>query len=441
MCCIVRTAAGDIILWHLRFAHFPFLGTMATSATTASEGLQVPTTAEGYTPEWVSKALGIPISPQNFELTGNVQEGTGFLSSIFRISCHTEPKDDEKSRQLNLIVKTLPAGESEFEKMNRQLSVDQNFDIIEINFYKYVLPDIIKELPELESYLCKFYTGFISQQPRNSVIILEDLKAQCYYSVNFLTGELNQPQIEQGVKFIAKFHYAGNAVLHKKEAKTPNEMYPFLAGMKGEFSLRNYFLEGYSTLDEFFASQNRSPEFRRYFAQLGTDPSEIVDSIFAELYKPKSLLHGDPWVNNVLLNDNPDLPSVKFIDWQLVTAGDPVWDIALTIVTFLPASKLNKENVVSLFKLYFDTYVDYCRRNELDVLITREYEEFLRDFLTYGMSLIYMWFSMARDRFVNNLPRYLGIYEFLYKEVDIVPFLLSVKKGKQSHFQQFGTKS
>ncbi|CAG7838474.1 unnamed protein product [Allacma fusca] len=318
-----------------------------------TNAIAIPENLEDVNHTWLSSILGISISPSNFLATPNAQVGTGFLSQIVRVSC-----EELDGTPLKLIVKLLPQGDSSNTDFAKTIVVDAAFDVREIDFYSIIYPDLIQVLPELKDYMCHFYTGFITENPRSSVIVMGDLKPDGYKTINF-GNYLSEFQMEESVKFMAKFHYASNALEYKKKLPL-DQIYPFLhdknANEPTKQSFFTFFINGLAKLDAFFEKENCSVEFRDYFKSLLPDQIPIFTNVFRAMNKHTSLIHGDLWSNNLLVQD--DGKSIKVIDWQLVACGDPSYDLAVLIISILPPERLKRDEVERLLRLYFDTYLE-----------------------------------------------------------------------------------
>lgn len=53
-------------------------------------------------------------------------------------------------------------------------------------------------------------------------------------------------------------------------------------------------------------------------------------------WQPSSLIHGDLKWDNVLVHwPTPDRPELKLIDWEMVDAGDPLWDVGSVVHAYV----------------------------------------------------------------------------------------------------------
>ena len=60
-------------------------------------------------------------------------------------------------------------------------------------------------------------------------------------------------------------------------------------------------------------------------------------SELARSYTPSCLIHGDLKWDNLLVVQGEDGPSVRFVDWEIADIGDPLWDVAGVMQSYLLA--------------------------------------------------------------------------------------------------------
>lgn len=91
------------------------------------------------------------------------------------------------------------------------------------------------------------------------------------------------------------------------------------------------------------------------------------------------ILHGDFWTNNFMLhydeNDKPD--GLRMIDFQVARLGHPLTDLLYFFYTST-TTELRNEQLIDLFRIYFDTL-----KNDLELLgvdLECTFEEFLQEY-------------------------------------------------------------
>ncbi|NOT50833.1 MAG: aminoglycoside phosphotransferase family protein [Chitinophagaceae bacterium] len=65
----------------------------------------------------------------------------------------------------------------------------------------------------------------------------------------------------------------------------------------------------------------------------------------AQLWEASCIIHGDSKLNNFLLNDKDG--KLKWIDWEIVAAGDPLWDVATVFQSVLTSWVVSQDPLFS----------------------------------------------------------------------------------------------
>jgi len=114
----------------------------------------IPTSVEDITPSWLSQILNTKISSSSFTIQNNIQKGSGFLSCMSRVNCHSE----DSNQSFSLVIKLLPESDM------RAVILAEKFDETEIQFYQALMPELIRVVPDLKRYLCRSYYGKVQQE-------------------------------------------------------------------------------------------------------------------------------------------------------------------------------------------------------------------------------------------------------------------------------------
>ena len=71
---------------------------------------------------------------------------------------------------------------------------------------------------------------------------------------------------------------------------------------------------------------------------------ELIEQA-AKLWEPSCKIHGDSKLNNFLLKQGstPEEIQIKWIDWELVNTGDPLWDLATVFQSVLTAWVISED--------------------------------------------------------------------------------------------------
>lgn len=386
-------------------------------ASCTIDDLVIPKTETDITEEWITKAVGIPPLANSMSVTGNIQDGVGFLSNLCRVSFQTE------AGAQNILVKLLPTSPD-----YRALTLSQNFDEREIQFYTIVYPRILEIAPELKQNMVSFYCGKVSgvassplDEDYSSMLVMEDLRPQKYQMLNPECDKWEE-NLGNVVKFLAKFHCAGLA-LEQSSNKLISDHFPFCMGV-GESKLNlllDLALTNATRLDLFLEENNSPSEIRAAYKEITANVQRDFELCLTECSKNCVLIHGDVWPPNVMVCDDSESP-VKIIDWQLLGYRDPTVEITVAILTCLPKGQLNRENVDKFRQLYYDT----CKTVSND--LPRSEDEYKKSFDTWGMVYAYHWFLLSLDSFPNDMKKLIMFFEFLQKEYNICEFMKRQRK-------------
>lgn len=173
------------------------------------EKLEIPTNSRQVTEEWIKNALGVE-KVLNLE---NVKEKSGYLSNTFRVKIEVD--NEVKSIFIKII---LDSDDELFVYFERN-----NFDQVEIRFYKEYLPKLIEfekkfMKSELENeFVPEFLRGdfCLDFKNRGYYLILEDISEK--YEMNQSPEGFNFAQINGLLLKIAHFHALAFAYNQKCE--------------------------------------------------------------------------------------------------------------------------------------------------------------------------------------------------------------------------------
>jgi len=383
----------------------------------AKHQVMIPLTIEEFTPDWLSTILGFRVDPATLSLTPNTEEQNGFLSRMLRISC----TNIDSTERINLIVKLMPEA-SDF----RDIVISMGLDRTEIQAYQTVLPALIDQVPELADYLCPFIFGkFVQSEPGpNSILVLEDLKPLGYFTLGS-TQDATQSQIEDGIDFLAKLHFAGS-LLEESDGRAVDKIFPFLkpnvktlaggyqAGMPAVFPKLLQLLS------------NSSQQVHGAYAALQPAIQEIIFDIFTKATECPSLVHGDLWRSNMLFNNDPSRHT-KVIDWQILGYRDAVLDLAVFLISILPIPEITVDNLQNLVQAYFTLFQKFCEEKNLPHLLRRNWTEFWDSFTTIGLSFSAVWVISSIIARKDD-ERLIKLFEF-FLEAGAISFMSKLKKN------------
>ena len=391
---------------------------------------KIPMSLDDITPQWISSAIGLTINEDSsFKLIPNIQDGSGFLSSMIRVQAETTINGSKKP--INLIVKLLP-----MDKDKRGFVKSQGLDATENNFYAHIVTKITEIVPELEYYFCKCYYSAVDTEDKcagSSVLILDDLQPKGYYAISF-TENIPNDRLHDVIKFMAKFHFASRAI-EIREGVPLSKMYNFLQGVsreKGVVDFMNVMVKsGFSKCFDELVSHGAQLYVCSAVKNCLKASDSIVDFVLNSGETHPCLIHGDLWSNNILFRDGISAEkNTIVIDWQLLAYKNPTFDLTVTMLSCLPQEQVCKSRVDELLKMYYALYVENCETNEIgkqhdlkSFTPFGNFMEFEKFFYTYGMSYALVWFAASVEAFDKDMPRFIRVMEFLVGELKMYDFL------------------
>ena len=167
--------------------------------------VKIPTNKSDVTKEWLQEALDLK-SDQVVNINP-VEEKNGFLSGVFKAQVIIQG-------QINhLFIKII----SDPDDAYTSIYDTNNFDEVEIIFYKKYLPDLIRfeqtncKRSELENITPKFYRGdyCLEKEKRGFYLIMEDLSVNCFTMAGKGSARsegLTFEQVNQILIKMARFH-------------------------------------------------------------------------------------------------------------------------------------------------------------------------------------------------------------------------------------------
>ena len=362
--------------------------------------VKIPKCQNDITKEWLkevvlkSKSSAETEDDNDVEVTELVivKEKNGFLSGA------SKAKVTISSQVKKLFIKTIVEPNDPF----RHLFYLNNFDEVEIKFYKEYLPAIVqftKEFLESEegnttatilgNMVPKFYSGnyCLEKEHRGFYMIMDDLSSQ----YNMKTGPegLNFKQINDAIIKIAKFHSASYAF----NLNHPDKVQSW----KLKCWINEWFKDPgiYKLMDTCFNNiikdlEKENPDLIKPVSNLKQKWLELFKASL--VFDERFISHGDLWINNIMACDDTDTSMI--LDWQNLVPDHPVMDVAFLLCTSLTPDNLDQWTN-DLIKSYVDAFQETCV--QFKSKIPFNIDEFQEMFYEKGVVLIFMIWISAYD--------------------------------------------
>nr|CAH7761369.1 unnamed protein product [Callosobruchus chinensis] len=315
------------------------------------------------------------ISISDYTVTPGCESGESVLSDILAVSVKYSLKSDldGTSHNLDFIIKLLPQ-----DAFSRFFVTEAQFDLREIKFYTQVVPDIESfkkntdetidlRLPIPRCYYAHYSAGSIEPEPTppESVLVLENMKPQGYVGADFSRG-LTLRQATAAVEAVSVLH-ALSLSLKVKEGKNLSERYPFLfQTARASDSYQQLVERGLPQLSRFLESSSGLESVLIALEDLRPYTKDIIENLLAPEEPMALITHTDFWCNNLMFREDENSCTCAVLDWQMVTYSKATNDLALLLISSVPA-ELRRLHTDTLLDHYWENFTASCRTLKLDV--------------------------------------------------------------------------
>jgi hypothetical protein len=301
----------------------------------------------------------------------------GYLSDVLKVEI--EPTNKE-TKKFSCIFKFQPYECQEFKLLIR-----------EATFYK-----IINEFPKTLKVPYCHHTK-IDYETGEGFIVIEDL-SPCH--LKDLKEGLTLDQINKILIEIQKVHVTFWGL---------TEEVSFLKELK-EYKLeQNYnimidFSKNYLNHEKLLLNETTHDNLRSFLNQ-----ENLIEKIKNKAsQKPKTFLHADLWMNNILFKD--EIPYL--IDFQFFTKGFPLIDISFLLFSSMKVEMFEKE-YDCIVKYYYDNLIDSKNKNG-EKIKSYEYEQFLED-MKFSNILGSLIMLASTDSLISVYDRVIFSIEYCFK--------------------------
>ncbi|KAJ8973060.1 hypothetical protein NQ317_018788 [Molorchus minor] len=303
------------------------------------------------------------ITVLDFTVKPGCETGESVLSDILAVAVKYCLRNDQggASHSLSFIVKLLPQ-----DPFSRYFVTEAQFDLREIRFYTQVVPDLeafkqrvaetadVIRLPIPKCYHAHYSAGTNDPEPSppESVLVLENIKPQGYNSADFSRG-LNLRQTTAAVEAIAQLHSLSLSM----KVREDHQSVRFLPTTGGEGPTAALSVSG----EEIWTGERprstkrpETPHERHHREVAGTGRTNGVDYAHGLLVQQSDVQEDETSCECAIL------------DWQMVTYSRPTNDLALLLISSVPA-ELRRLHTDSLLDGYWECITSDCRKLGVDI--------------------------------------------------------------------------
>ena len=282
--------------------------------------MAIPGSMADVSAEWVEECIGRG-KLKNINLVP-MGEGVGMMSSMSVIELEWESSNDLPS---SLVLKLAAENET-----NRAVSQQFNLYLKEVSYYKDLAPRTTARSPRV-------YASEIDEE-HNFFLLMEDVSS---YRMGSQVDGATAEECELCIDFLVNLH-----------ASFWNQLngIGWLPNMSGSDNAKNMALgceAGWPQLQEIFGKfvpSNIEAERERYL--------KAIPSLQAQLdQQPKTLIHGDFRMDNMLFGQAPEHDSLLVVDFQGPLKGNGINDVGY-LLSHSAKTEVRREHERSLIERY-----------------------------------------------------------------------------------------
>lgn len=222
-------------------------------------------------------------------------------------------------------------------------------------------------LPIPKCYYAHYSTGATEPEPcpPESVLVLENIKPNGFIGADFAHG-LTLRQATSAVEAVARVH-GMSLSLKVREGKPLSERYPFLfQTTRASDSYQQLVERGLPQLSQFLEKRHGLEDVLEALNVIRPKTKEIIEHLLSPEEPMALITHTDFWCNNLMFREDETGCVCSILDWQMVTYSRPTNDLALLLISSVPAElrRLHSEN---LLDCYWNALITTCSKLGLDV--------------------------------------------------------------------------
>ncbi|MER3445519.1 MAG: hypothetical protein C4291_01190 [Candidatus Dadabacteria bacterium] len=275
---------------------------------------EIPSNPKALTPEWLTQALrstgtinNATVELFSIEMIG---EGQAFTGQIARLRLKYDI--DEGGSPKSLISK-FPASDPNLRAMWNRYRLYER----EIRFYREIAKEIDIRIP-------RYYYGALNIESGESVLVLEDI-IDARVGDNVIGCSFEDAELI--FRNLGRFH-----ALWWESPQLEYMMGWIPAFNQGADYIQGLYQQSWGPFIEKFGDQLGDS-----FLEIGTWLGRNIANIRNRLAEPpRTLIHGDLRLDNLLFSSSENGTSLIVIDWQFIGRGRSISDIAYFLVFCLP---------------------------------------------------------------------------------------------------------
>ncbi|XP_047531676.1 uncharacterized protein LOC125067242 [Vanessa atalanta] len=284
------------------------------------------------TEEWARELLvgaGV-VAPQEIRVESRAGVA-GALSRVLAVTVRYESSGDR--RAMPLVVKLPPR-----DPFGRLFVAEAQFDTREILFYTELAPALNRLAEEalgpgegLPVPRC-IKARLPDEIGGDSELVLEDVTAEGFESADFAEG-LTVEKARAALHAAARLH-ALSLALRDREGPLDQRfdfLFPCERAAAGYLRLVR---RGLPQLEAFLRGRTDCTEEAAAVSALSARAPSLLETLLRPA-EPASLAHADFWSGNLLFREREGVSECIALDWQMVSLGRPMDDVALLLLSSL----------------------------------------------------------------------------------------------------------
>ncbi|KAL4716294.1 hypothetical protein ACJJTC_014774 [Scirpophaga incertulas] len=319
-----------------------------------------PETDAALTEEWAREILAeAGVSSANEVRVESRAGVAGALSRVLAVTIRYEAKGEEQA--LPLVVKLPPK-----DPFGRLFVAEAQFDTREILFYTELAPVLNKLAEEALGpgaglpvpIMCKRLQIYLDEIGGDSELVLEDVTAMGFISADFAEG-LTEERARASLYAAARLH-ALSLALREREGPLDQRfdfLFPCERAAAGYLRLVK---RGLPQLEAFLRGRPDCIEEASAVSALVARAPSLLGTLLRPA-EPAPLAHADFWSGNLLFRETDGKSECVALDWQMVSLGRPMDDVALLILSSL-TPEMRRDVGDSLIEEYGQRLEEECAR-------------------------------------------------------------------------------